>query len=93
MDLFFEPFFIMRYDEEEEIELDDLPKKATDKQLDDLLKKAKDKQLDDLQKKAKDKQRLRNKTLGDLLRAKGFMWIATSHDVLGGFQQAGNVVR
>ena len=31
MDLFFEPFFIMRY-EEEEIELDDLQKKAKDKQ-------------------------------------------------------------
>ena len=68
MDLFFEPFFIMRY-EEEGIE------------------------LDDLQKKAKDKQRLRTKTLGDLLRAKGFMWVASSHDVMGGFQQAGNVLR
>ena len=68
MDLFFVPFFIMRY-EEEEIE------------------------LDDLQKKAKDKQILRIKTLGDLLRAKGFMWVASSHDVMGGFQQAGNVLR
>eukprot|EP00111_Clytia_hemisphaerica_P016097 TCONS_00047639-protein len=68
MDLFFEPFFIMRHEEE-------------------------DSELGQLQKLAADKQRLRTKTIGELLRAKGFLWIATSHDLLGGFQQAGNVIR
>ena len=68
MDLFFEPFFIMRHEEE-------------------------DSELGQLQKMAADKQRLRTKTIGELLRAKGFIWIATSHDFLGGFQQAGNVIR
>ena len=65
---FFEPYFIMRYEEKEN-------------------------ELDDLQKKAAKKQKLRKKTIGELLRAKGFMWLATSHEILGGFQQAGNVVR
>ena len=67
-ELFLEPFFIMRYEEENN-------------------------ELDKLQKRAADKQKLRTKTIGEMLRAKGFLWIATSHDVLGGFQQAGNVVR
>ena len=31
--------------------------------------------------------------MGELLRSKGFLWIANSHDVLGGWQQAGNVLR
>ncbi|XP_066915490.1 zinc chaperone P47K-like isoform X1 [Clytia hemisphaerica] len=66
--LFFEPFFIMRYEEEEN-------------------------ELDELQKKAANKQKRRVKKIGELLRAKGFMWLATSHEILGGFQQAGNVVR
>ena len=53
----------------------------------------KNNELDKLQKRAAEKQKLRTKTIGELLRAKGFLWIATSHEVLGGFQQAGNVVR
>ena len=44
------------------------------------------------QKEATRKQRKRSATLGDLLRSKGFLWIATSHDVLGEYSQAGNVV-
>ena len=31
--------------------------------------------------------------MGELLRSKGFMWIATSNDVIGAWQQAGNVLR
>ena len=33
----------------------------------------------------------RRQRIGQLLRSKGFMWIATSHDIVGGWQQAGNV--
>ena len=31
--------------------------------------------------------------MGELLRSKGFLWIATSHDIIGSLQQAGNVMR
>ena len=31
--------------------------------------------------------------MGDLLRSKGFLWIATSNAFMGGWQQAGNVLR
>ena len=31
--------------------------------------------------------------MGELLRSKGFMWIATSNDVIGAWQQAGYVLR
>ncbi|XP_066915489.1 zinc chaperone YciC-like [Clytia hemisphaerica] len=67
-ELFLEPFFIMRFEEENN-------------------------ELDQLQKRAAEKQKIRTKSIGELLRAKGFLWIASSHEVLGGFQQAGNVVR
>jgi len=38
------------------------------------------------------KQRFRQQTLGDLLRSKGFLWIATSHGVMGSWSHAGNMV-
>ena len=31
--------------------------------------------------------------MGDLMRSKGFAWIATSNSIMGGWQQAGNVLR
>jgi G3E family GTPase len=31
--------------------------------------------------------------MGQLLRIKGFLWIATSHDIIRSWQQAGNVTR
>eukprot|EP00093_Oithona_nana_P011788 11788.XXX_396472_395931_1 [CDS] Oithona nana genome sequencing. len=31
--------------------------------------------------------------MGELLRSKGFFWLATSNDVIGAWQQAGNVLR
>merc|ERR1719341_489744 len=39
------------------------------------------------------KQVKRTDTMGRLLRSKGFVWIATSHNLIGGWQQAGNVIR
>jgi len=46
-----------------------------------------------LQKQALVKQKRRNADLGELLRSKGFLWMATSHDIIGAWQQAGNVLR
>jgi len=45
-----------------------------------------------LQEEAEAKQDLRTKTLGDLCRSKGFIWMASSHDLMGCFQQAGSTV-
>ena len=53
----------------------------------------KEKQLKELQKEASKKQKIRTGKMGELLRSKGFIWIATSHDVIGGWQQAGNIIR
>ena len=47
--------------------------------------------LDKQQEEARGKQRERSQRIGQLLRSKGFMWIATSHHIVGGWQQAGNV--
>ena len=46
-----------------------------------------------LQNIALKKSKARNVFMGDLLRSKGFIWIATTHKVVGGWQQAGNVIR
>ena len=42
-----------------------------------------------LQNNALKKSKTRKVAMGDLLRSKGFIWIATSHKVVGGWQQAG----
>jgi len=46
--------------------------------------------LEKLQKEAVGKQAKRFQLMGELLRSKGFIWIASSHGVQGGLQQAGN---
>merc|ERR1712060_410358 len=51
-----------------------------------------DQDLDKLQKEAAIKKRKRVELMGELLRSKGFMWMATTNSVMGGFQQAGNVI-
>merc|ERR1712050_234183 len=43
--------------------------------------------------KVEDEEEKRTKMMGELLRSKGFIWMATSHDMMGGWQQAGNVLR
>merc|ERR1712048_307019 len=45
------------------------------------------------QKEAATKGKNRGREMGELLRSKGFVWIATSHDVMGAMQQAGNNIR
>ena len=49
--------------------------------------------LEKLQKQALSKQEKRKQFMGDLLRSKGFIWIATSNKHIGGWQQAGNIHR
>ena len=49
--------------------------------------------LENLQKQAFSKQTKRIKVMGELLRSKGFIWIATSNTYIGGWQQAGNIHR
>jgi len=51
-----------------------------------------DQDLDKLQKQAAIKKKKRVELMGELLRSKGFIWMATSNSVMGGFQQAGNVI-
>merc|ERR1719189_3554933 len=79
-------------EEEEEIDVVE----EDDKKLDAILKKLdekKKKEMEELQVEALKKQKERNATMGELLRSKGFFWIATSHDLMGAWQQAGNVLR
>jgi len=49
--------------------------------------------LETQQKKAVTKKKNRIEHMGELLRSKGFVWIASSNKVMGGWQQAGNVIR
>ena len=57
------------------------------------LEEQKLKEMQEIQEEALVKQKKRNGIMGELLRSKGFLWIASSHDVIGGWQQAGNVLR
>ncbi len=48
--------------------------------------------LEEFQKMASDRQQTRTKELGQLLRAKGFLWLADTHDLMTTFSHAGNLV-
>merc|ERR1712088_600901 len=50
-------------------------------------------ELQKVQEEAMVKRKKRTEVMGELLRSKGFLWMATAHDVIGGWQQAGNVLR
>merc|ERR1711884_780242 len=49
--------------------------------------------MEKLQTEAIEKQKERTAVMGELLRSKGFLWLATSNDLIGAWQQAGNVLR
>jgi len=53
----------------------------------------KKKEFEEIQRLAVGKQKKRVEVMGELLRSKGFFWNAPTHDVIGGWQQAGNVLR
>jgi len=84
-DLFLEPFFcdLPWLDDEDE----DGEEKEKMSEEEKLIK------LRDIQKEASEKQTKRTRTMGELLRSKGFLWVATSNSIMGGWQQAGNVIR
>ena len=46
-----------------------------------------------IQEDASIKQKLRTERLGELLRSKGFIWIATCHNVMGEWQQVKDLQR
>ena len=78
-DLFLEPYFASVEHEEDEEE----------EKMSESEKLAK---LKEDQKEADEKKVVRGATMGELLRSKGFIWIATTHDVIGHWQQAGSVI-
>jgi len=89
-DLFLEPYFMLSFlndEEEEEEEEGDNEEKRSKIEEEKMVKLQQD------QKEAAMKQSKRVGALGDLLRSKGFIWLATSHNIIGGWQQAGNVLR
>ena len=57
------------------------------------LPEAEDIDLEALQKDASARQKKRVPFMGELLRSKGFIWIASTNWVMGGWQQAGNILR
>jgi len=52
-----------------------------------------DEHIEKQQKAASKKQTKRVQAFGELMRSKGFVWIASTNFILGGWQQAGNVLR
>jgi len=103
-DLFLEPYFCdMPWlddedeDEDEDEEGEEKEKSEEEKKEEEEKKKKaeeeKEIRLKAVQKQASEKQVKRSGTMGELLRSKGFLWIATTNKVIGGWQQAGNVIR
>ena len=82
-------------DPSENVDDENVPKEA--EKLSDEEKQEKEEAgkeaLEKLQAQATEKQKRRTEFMGELLRSKGFFWIATSNDVIGLWQQAGNVIR
>lgn len=91
-DLLLEPFFSEMAQDDDDKDDDDKEETLSEEKT-KKKEENKSKRLQEIQKEAAKKQVIRTKTLGELLRSKGFLWIATSHDVIGGWQQAGNVIR
>jgi len=50
-------------------------------------------EMEKAQEEALVKQETRIGFMGELLRSKGFFWMASHNDVIGGWQQAGNILR
>ena len=90
--LFLEPYFMDPFEnvenEDEKDEESTLSEEEKQKKED-----AKKEALEKLQAEATEKQIRRTELMGELLRSKGFFWMATSNDVIGLWQQAGNVIR
>jgi len=95
-DLLLEPYFmlsILEDEEEEKEEGEEKKEELADAEEKKEKEEEKMKKLQESQKAAAGKQIKRAGAMGELLRSKGFIWIATSHNLIGGWQQAGNVIR
>ena len=97
-DLFLDPYFAdptELYEPMEE-ENNDMDKTEEEKKFEEeklQLKENKKKEIQEMQAESLRRQKKREDKIGQLLRSKGFVWLATSHDVMGSWQQAGNVCR
>ena len=91
-ELFLEPYFM---DPFENVENEDEKDEESTLSEEEKQKKeaARKEALEKLQAEATEKQIRRTELMGELLRSKGFFWMATSNDVIGLWQQAGNVIR
>ena len=77
----------------EEIEEMSEEEKKMAEELKKKIDEEKQKAMEKLQAEALVKQKERNSVMGELLRSKGFLWLATSNNLIGAWQQAGNVLR
>ena len=90
-DLFLEPFFMYpALSPEDEPEEETVERSEEEKKK---LEAEREIELQKIQEEALVKQQKRTETMGELLRSKGFLWVSTTNDVIGGWQQAGNVLR
>ena len=87
---------IIKEEETEDIEFEEEVEKLSTEEkemLEQKLAEEKKEVMERCQKEALEKQKEREATMGELLRSKGFLWLATSNDIKGAWQQAGNVLR
>ena len=82
--------FVQRNVEEDDSEDDDDDDEEEDDDEDE--KAEREYELKQRQVDGKKKQKLRIAEIGQVLRSKGFLWMAHSHDFVGHFGQAGNIV-
>jgi len=98
-ELMLAPFFATPIDVEEEEDMTEEVKEMSEEEikmaveLKNNLDMERDKIMEKLQTEAIKKQKERTAVMGELLRSKGFLWLATSNDLIGAWQQAGNVLR
>ena len=94
---FVQQYFVIDFEdpEEEEHELDDEEQAADEKKQENEEddSKAKEEEMQIRQEEAKQKQSSRSEFMGNLLRSKGFIWMAHAHDIIGVVGQAGNMMQ
>ena len=79
-------------DDEEENEKTEEEKKKFE-EAKKKFEERKKKEMEDMQAQTLVRQKKREEKFGTLLRSKGFCWIATTNDIIGCWQGAGNVCR
>jgi len=88
IDNFFEPFFMTPM-------TPSCPLENADKTEEEKKKIQEEENLlfQKVQEEASIKHKKRTEVMGEMLRSKGFIWLATENDMMGGWQQAGNIIR